>query len=213
MLISRVCRSYLTPFDFISIGQPWFTHGLEFSWQYYVTITTVKPSNPRPTTKESQLNKVLGWTHVNCRYVRSKTRGGWLSLVKGDPPDWRLGLCTASATVRNSDWQRVAQPMARKGVFVKFTALSFERDLFKPRRIGGRVCFLTFPTPLIQRPQQPQSSLSAAPSIRVRCLALTSTIMQASTLPLPLVRSSTGINSWTRHHPLKRSTTRCPAIR
>ena len=87
-----------------------------------------------------------------------------------------------------------------------------DRELFKPRRIGGNVCFLTSQTPFIQRPQRPHSSLSAAPSIRARCLTLTSTITPATTPPPPLVRSLMGINSWTRHQPFKMSATRGTAI-
>ena len=90
--------------------------------------------------------------------------------------------------------------MAKTGVF-DTTPLP-DRDVFKPRGIRGRACFLTLPYAVSQRLHTYFPSIT--PSIKTRWL--TSTITPASTLSPPLVKSPTRSNSWTRRLPLKMST-------
>ena len=64
--------------------------------------------------KEPLTNKAVSWTnHASVHNTSPKTQGGWPSLVQVTHPIGDQGFDNMSATARNLDGQRVAQPMAK----------------------------------------------------------------------------------------------------
>jgi len=80
----------LPPFD----ESPWFVHGHEAGSAKYVTVAIVNLFKPTIMVKESRLQSPgLDVHQLPTRPPRKHEDDGPL-LVKDDPPDWRLGLCT-----------------------------------------------------------------------------------------------------------------------
>ena len=120
-----------------------------------LTVRTHEPRSRNPVrTKPSTRRASISETSSpgNTRTVAP--------ISKRPPARLAIGALYAGATVQGFDGQRMAHSMVKEGGFDKTTVLH-DRDVFKPRRLRGRACFLTHRTSFIQHPNS-----SAPPSSR-----------------------------------------------